>query len=336
MRAIGYTTPGPISRADALADIEAPAPKPGPHDLIVRVRAVSVNPVDTKVRAAATPEDGARVLGWDAAGTVVAIGEEVTLFKVGDDVFYAGALTRPGTNAELHAVDERIVAAKPGTLDFAHAAALPLTAITAWELLFDRLRVPRGAKPSGDAILIINGAGGVGSILIQLARQLTGLTVIATASRPETIYWARSLGAHHVIDHHKPLDEELARIGISEVRYVASLSGSDRQQEVLPRIIAPQGHLALIDDPESFDITGFKRKSISISWEFMFTRSMFATGDMIEQHRLLKEVALLVDKGVLRSTLTETLSPIDATNLIAAHKAVESGRAIGKTVLVAA
>ncbi|MDG3439097.1 zinc-binding alcohol dehydrogenase family protein [Nitrospirillum amazonense] len=334
MKAIGYFTPGVIGRHDALVDLDLPEPTPGPRDVLVRVKAVSVNPVDTKVRTGATPAEGqARILGWDAAGIVEAIGAEVTLFQVGDEVYYAGDLSRPGTNAELHAVDERIVAHKPRSLSWAQAAALPLTSLTAWELLFDRLRVPYGKKGGTGSLLVINGAGGVGSILIQLARRLTGLTVIATASRPETITWVKDMGAHYVIDHHKPLDEELARIGIPEVEYVAGLTATDKQLPVLPKIIAAQGHLALIDDPKSFDIVPLKRKSITVAWELMFTRSLYRTADMIEQHKLLQEVAHLVDVGVLKTTLAEELSPINATNLKAVHAIVESGTAIGKTVL---
>ncbi|PSJ37616.1 zinc-binding alcohol dehydrogenase family protein [Allosphingosinicella deserti] len=334
MKAIGYYESGSIDRDDALLDLDIPAPTPGPRDLIVRVRAVSVNPVDVKVRGGALPVEGTpKVLGWDASGVVEAVGSDVSLFEVGDEVFYAGDITRPGTNAELHAVDERIVGHKPKSLDWAQAAALPLTAITAWELLFARLRVPYGRKSGGGALLVINGAGGVGSILIQLARRLTGLTVIATASRPETQAWVRDMGAHHVIDHHQPLDAELARIGIGEVDYVAGLTATEKQLPIFPTIVAPQGHIALIDDPETFDIAPLKRKSITVSWELMFTRPMFGTNDMIEQHHLLEEVAQLVDSGLLRTTLTRTLSPIDAANLKTAHALVESGGAIGKTVL---
>ncbi|WP_118137948.1 zinc-binding alcohol dehydrogenase family protein [Oceanicella sp. SM1341] len=333
MKAIGYHAPGAIDRPDALVDFETDAPTPGPRDILVRVEAVSVNPVDTKVRSSAQPEGGPRILGWDAAGTVEAIGAEVTMFRPGDAVYYAGDLTRPGTNAELHLVDERIAALKPQSLNWAEAAALPLTAITAWELLFDRLGVAYGKAPGAGTLLVINGAGGVGSILIQLARRLTGLTVIATASRPETIDWVRRMGADHVIDHHKPLDAELARIGIPQVEYVAGLAATDAQMPVLPKIIAPQGRLALIDDPAALDILPFKRKSISVHWEFMFTRSMFGTEDMIAQHQLLAEVAALVDAGVLVTTLNDTLSPISAGTLKTVHARLEAGRGIGKTVL---
>jgi zinc-binding alcohol dehydrogenase family protein len=334
MKAVGYHTPGSIDREDALIDLEIDAPTPGPRDLLVRVKAVSVNPVDVKVRASAERStESPTILGWDAAGIVEAVGSDVTLFKAGDEVFYAGDITRPGTNAELHLVDERIVGHKPKSLDWAAAAALPLTSITAWELLFDRLNVPYGRKKGPGALLVINGAGGVGSILIQIARRLTGLTVIATASRPETIEWTMKMGAHYVIDHHKPIDEELARIGIPEVDYVAGLTATDRYLKLFPKIVAPQGHIALIDDPASLDIVPLKRKAITVAWELMFTRPMFGTSDMIEQHKLLEEIAHLVDEGVIKTTLTDTLTPINAENLKKAHVLVESGAAIGKTVV---
>ena len=334
MKAIGYYQPQPISAETALVDLDLPMPKVGPHDLLVKVEAVSVNPVDVKLRAGAKPAEGeARVLGFDAAGIVTAIGPAVTRFKVGDAVFYAGAIQRPGTNAEYHAVDERIVGPKPASLCFAEAAALPLTAITAWELLFDRLGVPYGQKKSGDALLIINGAGGVGSILTQIARRLTGLTVITTASRPETVEWSRKMGAHHVINHRNPLDEELKKLGIPQVRYIASLTGSDQHHNAIVEALAPQGALALIDDPASFDIVPFKRKSLAVHWELMFTRPLFNTADMAEQHTILSEVSALVDAGVLRTTLTQNFGTITAANLRKAHAAQESAAAIGKTVL---
>jgi len=334
MKAIGFRTPLPLTDADALLDLDLPLPTPGPRDLRVAVRAVSVNPVDVKVRANATPPEGeARVLGFDAAGIVDAVGADVTLFQPGDEVFYAGAIDRPGTNSAFHLVDERIVGRKPATLSFTEAAALPLTAITAWELLFDRLQVPYGVKRQGGTLLIINGAGGVGSILTQIARRLTGLTVIATASRPETVAWCLKMGAHHVIDHRKPLNEELAAIGMPQVDYVASLTATAAHLPAILAAIAPQGHLALIDDPASLDIVPFKRKSVSVHWELMFTRSLFGTADMIEQHRLLNEVADLVDAGVLVTTLTQDAGPITAENLRRVHGLVESGRSIGKAVL---
>ena len=337
MFAIGYRTPSPIAAPEALVELDLPMPRPGPRDLLVAVEAVSVNPVDVKLRAAAAPPAGeARILGFDAAGTVAAVGAEVTLFQPGDQVFYAGAIDRPGSNATHQLVDERIVGPKPRSLGFAEAAALPLTAITAWELLFDRLGIPReGGEGQGEglSLLIVNGAGGVGSILAQLARRLTRLTVVATASRPETTEWCRSMGAHHVIDHRRPLDEGLAAIGLPAVTHIASLTATDRHLPALERAIAPQGRIAVIDDPPALDILPFKRKSVSLHWELMFTRSLFGTPDMAEQHRLLAEVSRLVDAGTLRTTMTHHGGRIDAANLRALHALVESGRSIGKAVL---
>jgi zinc-binding alcohol dehydrogenase family protein len=334
MKAIGYQVSKPILADDSLIDFDADVLKPGPYDLQVRVHAVSVNPVDIKQRVNTAPPPGqTRILGFDAAGVVEALGEKVTLFKPGDEVFYAGALDRPGTNSELHLVDERIVGRKPKTLSFAEAAALPLTSITAWELLFDRLGVPYGRKTSGGAVLIINGAGGVGSILTQLARRLTGLTVVATASRAETVAWCRKMGAHHVIDHRRPLNEGLKAIGIPTVEYIAGLTATDQHLPAIFEAIAPQGHLALIDDPQTLNVLPFKRKSVSVHWELMFTRSLFQTADMIEQHHLLNEVADLVDAGLLSTTLTKELGAINAGGLKRAHALIESGRSYGKIVL---
>jgi zinc-binding alcohol dehydrogenase family protein len=334
MKAVGYLSALPITSDNSLIDLELPAPTPKPSDVLVRVQAISVNPVDVKVRAGVAPPAGeAKILGWDAAGIVESVGAEVTTFRPGDAVFYAGAIDRPGANSELHVVDARIVGRKPASLSPSQAAALPLTAITAWELLFDRLGVPYGTKTQGGTLLIINGAGGVGSILIQLARRLTGLTVVATASRPETIAWATGMGAHHVIDHRYQLDEGLRAIGIPEVHYVASLSGTSVHLPAILKALAPQGKLALIDDPETLDIAPFKRKSLSVHWELMFTRSLFGTADMASQGKLLNEVAELVDASVLRTTLKDELGLINAENLRKAHTLVESGRAIGKLVL---
>ncbi|MFD2233937.1 zinc-binding alcohol dehydrogenase family protein [Phaeospirillum tilakii] len=335
MRAVGYQTSLPIEDPRSLVDIDLPRPTPAGHDLLVEIRAVSVNPVDTKVRKRAQPEPGGwTVLGWDAAGTVVATGPEATRFRPGDAVFYAGALTRPGTNAEFHLVDERLVGLKPASLDWAEAAALPLTAITAWEALFERLDVKGrpvpGAAPS---LLVIGGAGGVGSIAIQLARRLTDLTVIATASRPETRAWVAQLGAHHVIDHSQPLAAQVAALGLGAPAFVFSTTNTDQHLGQIAELIAPQGRFALIDDPERLDIGPFKRKSVSTHWEFMFTRSLFATPDLAAQGALLTEVAGLVDAGVLRTTLAETFGKIDAANLRRAHALLESGRARGKIVL---
>ncbi|MDN6871557.1 zinc-binding alcohol dehydrogenase family protein [Pseudomonas citronellolis] len=334
MKAIGYTHSRPIDADDALLDIQLPEPTPGPRDLLVEVRAISVNPVDTKVRQRAEPAAGEyKVLGWDAAGVVRAVGSEVSLFRPGDEVFYAGDLTRPGSNAELQLVDERIVGAKPASLDFAQAAALPLTSITAWELLFERLQIAEGPGSAGQSLLIVGAAGGVGSILTQLARHLTGVTVIGTASRAETQEWVRDLGAHHVIDHGKPLSEELQRIGIGQVSHVASLTHTDSHLQQIVASLRPQGRLGLIDDPANLNVSLLKQKSLSLHWEFMYTRSMFQTDDMIEQHRLLQRVSSLVDQGVLRTTLGEHFGRIDAANLRRAHALLESGKAKGKIVL---
>jgi zinc-binding alcohol dehydrogenase family protein len=334
MKAIGYRVAGPITAGESLVDLDLPIPVPRAHDLRIAVRGISVNPADVKLRASvAPPKEEARILGFDAAGVVDAVGPEVTLFKPGDEVFYAGTLERPGTNSELHLVDERIVGRKPKLLSFAEAAALPLTSVTAWELLFDRLGVPYGTKAPRGTLLIINGAGGVGSILTQIARRLTGLMVVATASRPESIAWCRTMGAHHVTDHHGSLSQELKKIGINQVEYVAGLTATAQHLPGITEVIAPQGRLALIDDPDVLDIVGLKRKSVSVHWELMFTRSLYQTPDMISQHRILDEVADLIDSGVLRTTLTENAGPIDAANLKRVHALVESGRSIGKTVL---
>ena len=335
MKAVGYTKSLPISETDSLTDFTAEAPMPAGRDLCVAVRAVSVNPVDTKVRMRAQPKPGEppKVLGYDAAGVVEAVGPEVTLFKPGDEVFYAGSIVRPGTNAELHLVDERIVGHKPKALSFAQAAALPLTGITAWELLFDRLEVKPGKTPDGRALLVLGGAGGVGSILTQLARRLTGLTVIATASRPESRDWCLKRGAHHVIDHSKPLAEQLKAIGHANVALIAGLTGTDQHFPVVPDIIAPQGKFALIDDPKTLDVSLLKRKAASLHWESMFTRPIFGTPDMIAQHYLLDDISAMVDDGLIVTTLAHELAPITAANLRKAHAMVESGRTIGKVVL---
>jgi len=276
--------------------------------------------------------DTPRILGWDAVGVVADVGDAVTLFKPGDTVWYAGALTRPGSNSEYQLVDERIVALKPASLDNASAAALPLTAITAWEMLFDRLGVNEDGN-EGDVLLIVGAAGGVGSIMTQLARKLTKMTVIGTASRPESQQWVTDLGAHHVIDHSKPLTEELARIGVQNVTHVASLNNTEEHYQQLIEALIPQGKLALIDDPETLDARPLKAKSISLHWEFMFTRSMFETQDIIEQHRLLTRVASLIDDGVIKTTLGEHFGAINAENLRKAHRLLESHRAVGKIVL---
>jgi zinc-binding alcohol dehydrogenase family protein len=334
MKAVAYYNALPISDSAALQDIELPEPVAGPRDLLVEVKAISVNPVDTKIRKNVQPEGGqAKVLGWDVAGIVKAVGSEVSLFQPGDKVFYAGSLTRPGANSELHVVDERIVGHMPQSLSFAHAAALPLTAITAWELLFERLQVAEGDVDQAQSLMIVGAAGGVGSILTQLARQLTALQVIGTASRPETAAWVRELGAHDVLDHSKPLSEELKRSGLNHVTHVASLTNTQDHLDQLVEALKPQGKLGLIDDPDALDVRKLKRKSLSLHWEFMYTRSMFETDDMIEQHNLLNRVAELIDAGVLKTTFGEHFGTINAENLRRAHTLLESGKAKGKIVL---
>ena len=332
MKAIVYTRHGlPIEDAQSLIDTDLPVPVPGPRDLLVAVKAISVNPVDTKVRANAAVTEP-RVLGWDVAGVVTEVGSQVTLFKAGDEVFYAGAITRPGCYSEFHLVDERIAGHKPATLGFADAAALPLTSVTAGELLFDRLEVKENGGEQ-DTLLIIGAGGGVGSVLTQLARQLTKMTVVGTASRPETRQWVSDLGAHHVIDHSRNLVQQLKDLGIEHVTHVASLTHTDSYYGQLIEALAPQGRLAVIDDPASLDAKPLKGKSLSLHWELMFTRSTFQTPDMIKQHELLERISSLVDQGTLKTTLGQHFGLINAANLRRAHALIESGKSRGKVVL---
>lgn len=334
MKAVGYQIPGPIEGAASLVDITLPEPSPSGRDLLVEVKAVSVNPVDYKVRRGTAPRDGAwKVLGYDAAGIVRGVGPDVTLFQPGDEIFYAGSITRPGTNAELHLVDERIVGKKPTSLDWAEAAALPLTTLTAWEALFDRLDVNKPVSGGFPALLIIGGAGGVGSVAVQIARQRSDLVVIATASRPETQDWVRSLGAHHVVDHTKPLAAQIEALGIGAPAFIFSTTHTADHVADIADLIAPQGRFCLIDDPAGFDVMQFKRKAVSIHHELMFTRPIYGTPDMAEQGRILNEASALVDAGKLRTTLTERLSPINAANLNHVHALIESGKTRGKIVL---
>ena len=331
MKAVGYHKSSSVGDAGALVDVEIPKPNATGRDVLVLVEAISVNPIDTKIRRTVSSDNkDHKILGWDAAGIVESTGENVTSFKPGDKVWYAGAINRTGANAEYHLVDERIVAKMPESLSFVEAAALPLTSITAWELLFDRLNL--SAESTGE-LLIIGAAGGVGSIMIQLAKKLTQLTVIATASRPETKEWVTSLGADHVIDHSKPLSEELSRIGVAQVKYIASLTNTSNHLTEIIEVIAPQGRLGVIDDLEVFDIMPFKRKSVSVCWELMFTRSLFETDDMAEQHTLLSNVATMVDAGDIQSTVVNEWGVINADNLIKAHTLLESGKSRGKIVL---
>jgi NADPH:quinone reductase len=333
MRAVGYRKSLPIDDPNSLLDLDIDKPTAQGRDLLVEVKAISVNPVDTKVRRRAEPQGGEpKILGYDATGVVAAVGPDVTLFKTGDEVWYAGSIVRPGTNAEFHLVDERIVGHKPRSLDFAAAAALPLTSITAWEVLFDRFSIARNGG-AGKVLLIIGGGGGVGSIAIQLARRLTKLTVIATASRPETQAWCRELGAHHVIDHSKPMPAQLNTLGHRFADYIFGITESDQHYDAIVDMIAPQGKFGLIDDPKPFDITRLKGKSASLHWEAMFTRSTFQTSDMEEQHNLLDEVARLVDEGVVKTTAAQNFGEINAANLRRAHAMIESGTTRGKIVL---
>jgi NADPH2:quinone reductase len=334
MKAIGYKQAGPLDRQDALVDIELSRPTASGRDILVEVEAISVNPVDTKIRNGVSPEDGQwKILGWDSVGKVVEAGPDAKEFNVGDEVFYAGSLIRAGANSQFHLVDERIVGKKPSSLSNAEAAALPLTSITAWEMLFDRLDIRKPVAGAANAIVIIGGAGGVGSIAIQLARALTDVTVIATASRPETQAWVKELGAHFVVDHSKPLAGQIAALGIGAPAYVFSTTETDKHIKDVVELIAPQGRFGLIDDPETLDVLPFKRKAVSTHWELMFTRSLYETADMNEQGKLLNEVARLIDTGKIRTTITETLTPINAANLKKAHATLESGKARGKIVL---
>ncbi|MEU6413826.1 zinc-binding alcohol dehydrogenase family protein [Microbispora sp. NPDC046933] len=333
MPAVAYRRNLPVDDPESLLDVELPVPRPGPRDLLVRVEAVAVNPVDYKVRQNADPGGDARVLGWDAAGTVVAVGAEVELFEVGDEVYYAGALDRAGANSRFHAVDERLVGHKPATLSFTEAAALPLTSLTAWEGLFERLGLRGDALDQTGTLLVTAAAGGVGSITVQLARALTGLTVVGTASRPETVEFARRMGAHHVVDHRRPLAEQLKEVAPEGVTHVFSTTGTDRNLPAYAEILRPFGQIVAIDDHDTLDIGVLKAKSISFHWEFMFTRSMFRTPDQVNQRRILDRVARLVDAGVVTTTATRDLGPVNAANLREAHRVLESGSAIGKITL---
>jgi zinc-binding alcohol dehydrogenase family protein len=333
MKAVGYFASLPITDPASLQDLIVPDPTPRARDLLVRVAAIAVNPVDTKIRGRRPAVgDSPEIIGWDAVGIVEEAGSEASLFKPGDRIYYAGELTRPGANSELHAIDERLAALAPTSLTDADAAALPLTSITAWEILFDRFGIVKGGG-EGQTLLIVGGAGGVGSILIQLARQLTKLRVIATASRPETVQWCLDLGAHAVIDHRQPFVAQLGEHGLDGVEYVAALTHTG---EHFPEIVAslhPQGHICVIDDPATLDVVPLKTKSIALHWELMYTRSLFQTADMAEQGRLLGEVAAMIDAGQLRTTAGEHLGSINAENLRRAHALLESGKAVGKLTL---
>ena len=342
MKAVAYSQSLPITDTDALQDVELPQPIATGRDLLVKVKAVSVNPVDYKIRLNMPPEEGEqKVLGWDAVGEVIATGDQVSEFKAGDIVYYAGALMRQGSNAEYQLVDERLVGTKPKSLSDAEAAALPLTAITAYELLFKHLDIKQQSAgsdtKSNEVILVVGAAGGVGSIFLQLAKAITGATVIATASRKSSKAWVTSLGADYVVDHTKPLQPQIEDIinndGIGQVTHVASLNSTESYFESYIDLLVPFGKIALIDDPQSLDISKIKMKSLSFHWEFMFARSMFNAQDMIEQSRLLNKVSDLVDQGYVKTTAGKNLGTINAQNLKAAHAELESGKSIGKIVL---
>lgn len=332
MRAVAQLEPKPVDAPDCLVDLDLPRPEATGRDLLVAVRAVSVNPVDVKVRGGVASEHP-RVLGWDAAGVVVEAGPDCHLFRPGDEVAYAGAFLRPGTDAEFHLVDERLVGRKPATLSFEEAAALPLTTLTAWETLFDRLEVARAVPGAAPAVLVVGGAGGVASIAVQLLRALTDLTVIGTAARPETRDWVTAMGAHHVVDHSRPMAPQIAALGLGAPGHVFSTTHSGEHLPDIAELIAPQGRFALIDDPAHLDVARLKRKSVSLHWESMFTRSTFATPDVERQHAILTELAGLVEAGRIRTTLTEVMGPISAATLRAAHARLESGKMIGKLVV---
>lgn len=335
MKAVALKAYLPIQNPDSLLDVQLEKPVPQGRELLIAVEAISVNPVDTKVRAPKSKiETDFRVLGWDAVGTVVATGPDVSLFNTGDKVYYAGSIARPGSNSEFHTVDERIVGHKPKSLSNAEAAALPLTAITAWEGLFDRLQIPQDIQSKPKTLLIIGGAGGVGSIAIQLAKALTNVKVIATASRAESIEWCKSLGADLVINHRESFQQQLEAQGINAVDYIFCLNNTDQHWVGMSEVIKPQGHIcSIVELSGQVDLNLLKNKSVTFTWELMFTRSLFETDDMIEQHHLLNRVADLIDEGKIITTVNQVLSPINADNLRKAHAQIESGTTIGKIVL---
>jgi NADPH2:quinone reductase len=335
MKAIGFKTSLPIENPESFIEFEAVKPIPGPHDLLVKIDAISVNPVDFKIRqnsAKDTVLETPKIIGWDAVGIVQAVGQEVTLFEVGDPVYYAGDITKQGSNAEYQIIDERIVGRKPKSLSIEEAAVIPLTALTAWEILFDRIRISAD-KDKGKSILIIGGAGGVGSIAIQIAKKIAGLTVIATASRPETIAWCKQQGADFVVDH-KDLVSSVREAGFEYVDFILDFVDTNAYWDIMTELIKPQGHIASItgsSDPVA--LNKLKSKSVSFSWELMYTRSMYQTEDMIEQHNILNIVADLLDDGILKTTLNTTLSGLTAENLKKAHELLESGKTIGKIAI---
>ena len=339
MKAIGFYQFLPVEHPESLVEVEVSKPEPSGRDLLVRVKAVSVNPVDVKVRSRLkTVETEPKIIGWDVAGVVESTGSNVSLFKVGDEVYYAGDITRPGCNSQYHLVDERIVGHKPTTLTFEEAAAMPLTTITAWEALFDRLSVEKAVAGRQDqqSVLIIGGAGGVGSIAIQLAKKVAGCKVIATASRNDSAEWCRKLGADDIINHHKPFADEFEQIGVDEVDYILCFNSTENHIQNMADVIKPQGRICTIvetKDDQPVNINVFQGKSVGFMWELMFTRPKFQTPDMQAQHDLLNETARLIDEGIIKTTMAENYGPLTADNLRKAHGKIESGSMIGKLVL---
>jgi NADPH2:quinone reductase len=335
MKAVGFKTSLPIEDKESFIEFETQKPLPGNHDLLVKVKAISVNPVDYKIRqnsAKNTVLEQPKIIGWDAVGTIEVVGDAVTLFKQGDEVYYAGDITKQGSNAAYQVIDERIVGEKPRMLSDEAAAAIPLTALTAWEIFFDRMRLS-AQKDRNKTLLIIGGAGGVGSIAIQLAKQLLGMKVIATASRPQTSEWCKKMGADIVVNHRNLL-EEVRKAGFHYVDYIVDFVDTNLYWDTMAELIKPQGHIASITGSATpVTLNKLKSKSVSFSWELMFTRSTFQTEDMIEQHHILNQVAQLLDKGVLQTTLTQTLEGLTADNVKQAHHQLESGKTIGKLVI---
>lgn len=335
MKAVGFFKHLPIDHPESLLDVEIEAPQASGRDLLVEVKAVSVNPVDTKRRAAgAKPGPELKILGYDAAGVVAAVGPQTQWFKPGDKVYYAGSILRPGSNSQLHLVDERIVGHMPSNLSFAEAAALPLTTITAWEAMFDRMGVSKSGADAGKRLLVLGGAGGVGSIAIQLAKKLARLKIIASASRPESIAWVKKLGANGTVDHTKPLPEQLVALGVPEADYIFCCNNTEQVFALLPRMIVPQGRVcSIVRMAGPVDLSLLQEKSVSFSWEGMFTRSTFQTPDMEAQHDLLEDAAGMLESGALVTTFAENLGRICAANLKQAHQRIEQGHMIGKLVL---
>jgi zinc-binding alcohol dehydrogenase family protein len=337
MKAIATYQYQPTTAPDCFVEVDLDMPQPGARDLLVRVKAVSVNPVDYKVRTSLKEKQAEpRILGWDAAGTVEAVGANVTLFKPGDEIYYAGSILRPGSDSEYQLVDERIVGKKPTTLSFEEAAALPLTTLTAWEALFERLGIEpqKTLKNQASTVLIIGGAGGVGSIAIQLAKQIAGLQVIATASRPETIAWCKKLGSDRTINHRHSFKPELEQLGIQDIDYILCFNDTEQHLQNMADVIKPQGKIcSIVETKNPLNMNLFQWKSVTFAWEFMYTKPVYTTNDMQSQHDILNRVAEFVDQGVLRTTLTENLGTLNSANLAKAHALVESGTAIGKTVL---